>query len=82
METTFSFSSHLSSTKPPTTMKAVCKCADGTTKEVEFELSASLTPTDVYDFCENELGVHVDNVENLEDIVAEIKYMGECKEEI
>ena len=58
-------------------MKAVCKCADDTTREVELELSASLTPTDVYDFCENELGVHVDNVENLEDIMAEIEQMSE-----
>ena len=32
--------------------------------------------------CENELDVHVDNVENLEDIMAEIEYMSECREEI
>ena len=81
MKTTLS-SSHLSSTKPLTTMKAVCKCADGTTRKVELELLASLLPTDVYDVCENELDVHVDNVENLEDIMTEIKYISECKEEI
>ena len=81
METTL-YSSNLSSTKPPTVMKAICKCADGTTREVELELLASLSPTDVYDVCENELDVHVDNVENLEDIMAEIEYMSECREEI
>lgn len=81
MKTTHS-SNLSSSTKPPTTMKAVCKCVDGTTREVEIELSAGLTPTDVYDVCENELDVHVDNVENLEDIMTEIEYMSECKEEI
>lgn len=82
METTLSSSSHLSSTKPLTTMKAICECADGTTREVELELLASLLPTDVYDVCENELDVHVDNVENLEDIMTEIEYMSECREEI
>lgn len=81
METTLS-SSHFSSTKPLTAMKAICKCADGTTREVELELSTSLSPIVVYDVCENELDVHVDNVENLEDIMAEIEYMSKCKEEI
>jgi hypothetical protein len=74
-------SSHLSSTGSPTTMKAVCKCVDGTTREVELELSANLIPTDVYDVCENELDAHVDNVENLEDIMAEVQYIRESKEE-
>ena len=82
MEITLSSSSHLSSTKPLTSMKAICECADGTTREVELELLASLSPTAVYDVCENELDVHVDNVENLEDIMTEIKYISECKEEI
>ena len=81
METTL-YSSNLSSTKPPTVMKAICKCADGTTREVELEFLASLLPTDVYDVCENELDVHVDNVENLEDIMTEIEYISECREEI
>lgn len=67
--------------KPLTAMKAVCKCADGTTREIELELSAGLTPIDVYDVCENELDVHVDNVENLEDIMAEVQYVCEPKEE-
>ena len=81
METTL-YSSNLSSTKPPTVMKAICKCVDGTTREVELELLASLLPTDVYAVCANELDVHVDKVENLEDIMAEIEYMSECREEI
>lgn len=64
-------------------MVAQCKLFDETTKEVKLEgLDKTWTPSDVYDVCEDNLGVKIKSVENLEDIMAEVQYMAESKEEI
>jgi len=64
------------------TMTAKCECADGSTREVELhDLAPSWTPTDVYDMCEDKLGVRVSNVSNLEDIMAEVEYLREFPED-
>lgn len=64
-------------------MIAQCKLFDETIKEVKLEgLDKTWTPLDVYDVCEDKLGVKIKSVENLEDIMAEVQYMSECKEEI
>ena len=64
-------------------MVAQCKLFDETTKEVKLEgLDKAWTPSDVYDVCEDKLGVKIKTVKNLEDIMAEVEYLGECKEEI
>lgn len=65
------------------TMSAICILFDGTKKEVQLEeLNSSRTPSDVYDVCEDKLGVKIKSIENLEDIMAEVQYMAEFKEEI
>ena len=64
-------------------MVVQCKLFDETTKEVKLEgLDKAWTPSDVYDVCEDKLGVRIKSVENLEDIMAEVQYMAESKEEI
>ena len=64
-------------------MVAQCKLFDETIKEVKLEgLDKTWTPSDVYDVCEDKLGVKIKSVENLEDIMAEVQYMAESKEEI
>lgn len=64
-------------------MVAQCKLFNGTTKEVKLEgLDKTWTPSDVYDVCEDKLGVKIKSVENLEDIMTEVQYMAESKEEI
>lgn len=57
-------------------MLARCKCFDGSVREVELEgLGPAWTAMDVYDICEDVLGVRVDNVLNLEDIMSEVEYL-------
>lgn len=65
------------------TMTAICILFDDAKREVQLEnLNSSWTPSDVYDVCEDKLGVKIKTIENLEDIMAEVEYMNECKEEI
>lgn len=62
---------------------AQCKLFGETAKEVKLEgLDKTWTPSDVYDVCEDKLGVKIKSVENLEDVMAEAQYMAESKEEI
>ena len=57
-------------------MVARCKCLDGSVQEVELEeLGPAWTVTAVYDVCEDVLGIRVDNVLNLEDIMTEVEYL-------
>ena len=63
-------------------MTAKCECADGSKRDVELHsISSSWTPTDVYDLCEDKLGVRVSNVSNLEDIMAEVEYLRDFPED-
>lgn len=66
-------------------MIARCKCLDGSVREVELEeLGPAWSVTAVYDIREDVLGVRVDNVLNLEDIIAEVEYLRDfpdCGEE-
>ena len=65
------------------TMTAICILFDDTKREVQLEkLNSSWTLSDVYDVCEDKLGVKIKTIENLEDIMTEVEYMSECKEEI
>lgn len=62
---------------------AKCKLFDNSIKNVNLEgLDSSWSPADVYDICEDKLGVKIKTIENLEDIMTEVEYMSECKEEI
>ena len=64
-------------------MIAKCKLFDDSIKNVNLEgLDSSWSPADVYEVCEDKLGVKIKTIENLEDIMAEVEYMSECKEEI
>ena len=65
------------------TMTAICILFDDTQREVQLEdLNSSWTASDVYDVCEDKLSCKIKTVKNLEDIMAEVEYLGECKEEI
>lgn len=65
---------------PVSSMDAICKCFDGTIRVIKLRLFNILKPVDIYDICEHELGVRVENVENLEDIMMEVQYMSEFSE--
>lgn len=67
----------MKATSPLSSMNAICKCIDGSVKVIELSLFNISKPVDIYDICEHELGVRVENVENLEDIMIEVQYMSE-----